>query len=132
MFDSSQRRVCEVRPRRTNTPLHALTLLNDLSLLEASRALARTALSIRHDETSRIDFIFQAVLSREPMDTERQVLNRELERTLNHYKSVPRDAERFLQFGQPEQRRTQVPSQLAAYTVLTSLVFNLDEAMTHE
>ena len=40
LFDSSQRRVCEVRSRRTNTPLHALTLMNDLSLREAAREIA--------------------------------------------------------------------------------------------
>ncbi|MFK7778211.1 MAG: PSD1 and planctomycete cytochrome C domain-containing protein, partial [Gimesia sp.] len=36
LFDSAQRRVCEVRSRRTNTPLQALTLLNDVTILEAS------------------------------------------------------------------------------------------------
>ncbi|MGB0580792.1 MAG: PSD1 and planctomycete cytochrome C domain-containing protein, partial [Limisphaerales bacterium] len=41
LFDSSQRRMCEVRPRRTNTPLHALTLLNDTSMLESARHIAR-------------------------------------------------------------------------------------------
>ncbi len=44
LFDSAQRRSCEVRTPRTNTPLQALTLLNDENYLEASRALATRAL----------------------------------------------------------------------------------------
>ena len=47
LFDSAQRRVCEVGMRRTNTPLHALTLLNDVTMLESSRALAESVTSIQ-------------------------------------------------------------------------------------
>ena len=132
LFDSSQRRVCEVRPRRTNTPLHALTLLNDLSILEASRALARTALLTQPDTESRVAFIFTTIVSRKPTDNEEQILTRELSSAIEFYRAEPEEAKRFLQFGQPEQQTTNMPSELSAYTVLTSLVFNLDEAITHE
>ena len=132
LFDSSQRRVCEVRQRRTNTPLHALTLLNDLSLLESSRALARSALAQQTDASSAIEFIFRSVLARRPTEAERNILTRELQRALSHYRETPQDAKRLLQFGQPEHRETTHPIKLAAYTVVTSMAYNLDEAITHE
>ncbi|MCP4192346.1 MAG: DUF1553 domain-containing protein [Planctomycetaceae bacterium] len=132
LFDSSQRRVCEVRPRRTNTPLHALTLLNDLSMLEASRALARTAVNRQPDAEARLDFIFASIVTRTATETEAQILNRELLRAIEFYQAKPDEAKRFLEFGQPEQQVTSNPAELAAYTVLASLVFNLDEAITHE
>lgn len=132
LFDSAQRRVCEVRPRRTNTPLHALTLLNDLSLREAARALAREALT-RHDSQRRqLDWIFTRVLSRPPSQREVQVLLRELQAASRHYRQSPQDARRMLEFGQPEQRGGERPQHLAALSVVAGMVLNLDEAITHE
>ena len=132
LFDSAQRRVCEVRPRRTNTPLHALTLLNDLNVLEASRGLARTALARENEVSSRIEFVYESVLSRPPTAAENAVLTRELQRARKYYRQKPEDARRLLRFGQPEQRQTDDPAELAAYLVVTSMVYNLDEAITHE
>ena len=132
LFDSAQRRVCEVRPRLTNTPLHALTLLNDLTMLESARGLARHAL--RQDATAaeRLAAIFHRVVAREPSHDELSVLRRELERALAHYQTDSQDAIRLLQFGQPEARPTDQPAELAAYLVTASLILNLDEAITHE
>lgn len=132
LFDSAQRRVCEVRPRRTNTPLHALTLLNDLTLLESSRAIARKAIEMDGDVADRAERIHKAILSRPPTSTERDVLVRELNRALGYYRAHPDDAAAFLDFGQPELRPTDQLVETAAYTVLASLIFNLDEAITHE
>lgn len=132
LFDSAQRRVCETRPRRTNTPLQALTLLNDLSMLESSRALARSALASRDERPARIATIFQSILTRLPDKDEYAVLDRELTTALAHYQEVPEDARQLQQFGQPEQRKTTDAVELAAYTLVTSLIYNLDEAITSE
>ena len=132
LFDSSQRRVCEVRPRRTNTPLQALTLLNDLSIREASRELARTALKEQQDSEARLEFMFRRVVSRQPSSVEKSVLARELENAILHYRETPADAVTVLDFGQPEKRVTHKPQEVAAYTIVASLLFNLDEAITHE
>ena len=131
LFDSAQRRVCEVRPRRTNTPLHALTLMNDLSMLESSRALARATRN-EEDAKSRVNLIFQSVLSRPPTANETNILLRELNRALAHYHGTPEDALQFLEFGQPEQRLAERSAELAGYMVVASMVYNLDEAITHE
>jgi hypothetical protein len=121
LFDSAQRRVCEVGMTRTNTPLQALTLLNDQTMMESSVALAKTML--KAEESVRLQRLYQAVLSREAAKHELVVLRRELDRALAHYKAHPDDAAKYLGTPNPE---------LAAYTLIASMVLNLDEAMTHE
>ena len=112
LFDSAQRRSCEVRTSRTNTPLQALTLLNDQTYLEASRVLGAFAPAE----------VFERVLSRKPDASEAAVLEREYGKALGYYASKPEDARR-LAGGSPE---------LAARMVVASLILNLDEAITHE
>ena len=132
LFDSSQRRVCEVRPRHTNTPMHALTLLNDLNMLASARALARRAVTAEQDAGARLDVISLAVLSRRLTSPERVVLQRELRQARAYYQRVPAQAVTLLAFGQPEQRPARQPVELAAYLLVASMMYNLDEAITHE
>jgi hypothetical protein len=128
LFDSAQRRSCEVRTSRTNTPLQALTLLNDENYLEASRALAALVLG----KPQPIQEMSLRVLSRQLREPELTVLTRELERALDHYRNHPDDAVTFLARGQFEPDLSLPASELAAHTIVASLLFNLDEAMTHE
>ncbi len=128
LFDSAQRRTCEVRTSRTNTPLQALTLLNDENYLEASRALAILVLNKPqplHEMTLRI-------LSRLPNEVELAILERERDRALAHFRSQPRDAVAFLTRGQTQLEDDLSAPELASYTVVASLLFNLDEAISHE
>ena len=112
LFDTAQRRSCEVRTARTNTPLQALTLLNDQTYLEASRVLA----------SATVPEIFERVLGRRPDAKEAGVLARQYEKALAHYKAAPGDAAK-LSGSTPE---------TAARMVVASLILNLDEAITHE
>jgi hypothetical protein len=109
---------------RTNTPLQALTLLNDQTMREASQALAAEMLVRSQPPSQRLDWLTRQVLSRPATAQEIQVLSRELDRALKHYRHQPGDAEKFL--GQ------KAPPELAAHTLIASLVLNLDEALTHE
>jgi hypothetical protein len=130
LFDSAQRRSCEVRTGRTNTPLQALTLLNDGTYMEAARELAVQMLDL--PEEHRFEHLYNAVLSRNPTSAEAGVLRRKLDTALAYYGSHATDAEKFLQFGQrPPKPGTDLRA-LAAHTLLASLTLNLDEAITHE
>jgi hypothetical protein len=138
LFDSAQRRVCEVRESRTNTPLQALTMLNDANYLSASRALAEQAIRVANDSGSRIGELTRLVLSRPPTDLEQKILSRELDRALAYYRAHPKDAETFLEQTN-FQFRTKVQSaepldtgELAAMTLAASLTLNFDEALNHE
>jgi hypothetical protein len=122
LFDTAQRRTCEVGVSRTNTPLQALTLLNDRTMMEASRTLAAQMLQRPAEE--RLRFVFERVLSRQPDEREMSVLKRELDRALTHFRAHPDDAAGYLS--------DKALPELAAHTVVASLVLNLDEAITHE
>ncbi|WP_417375365.1 PSD1 and planctomycete cytochrome C domain-containing protein [Gimesia maris] len=132
LFDSAQRRVCEVQPRRTNTPLQALTLLNDQSILESSRELARMAIQRKKTVEKRLDFIAQHTLSRTLQQRESEVLKQEQQQSFAYYRKKPDEALKLISSGQPPAENKVSPEELAAYMVVASMVFNLDEAMTHE
>jgi hypothetical protein len=119
LFDSAQRRVCEVSMSRTNTPLQALTLLNDQTIMEASQGLAKRMLAAKAEE--RLPMLYEAVLSRKATAKELSVLQRELDRALTHYREHPEDA-----------RKLKTSPELAAHALVATLVLNLDEAITHE
>ncbi|NBV22122.1 MAG: DUF1553 domain-containing protein [Proteobacteria bacterium] len=132
LFDSAQRRVCEVRTPRTNTPLQALTLLNDATFLEASRALAAKVLASEAKPEDRLAEIYRCILSRAPSASEATVLKREFDRALTHYRTQAEDAGKLVSSAQTRPDPKANPAELAAYTVVASLVYNLDEAITHE
>ena len=132
LFDSAQRRVCEVRLPRTNTPLHALALLNDENYLDAARALAIGSLRDVRGCAEPVRWLEERVLGRTPQPAEQSILQRELERARSHYGQNPGDARRLLARRGTVAPADLDPSELAARAVLAGLVLNLDEAMTHE
>jgi hypothetical protein len=132
LFDSAQRRVCEVNTRRTNTPLQALTLMNDLSMLEASRQIAANVWEEHTKDSARINALFNTILSRSPSKSERAVALRELKRARAHYHNEPEDALRFVERGQTLLANFDNLTELAAGMLVSSMILNLDEALTHE
>jgi hypothetical protein len=127
LFDSAQRRSCEVRNARTNTPLQALTLLNDKTYLEASRVLSERSLNLPVNR--RLQTIHQRVLARQPDARELGILVREYERALAYYQQSPAAASEFAQVGQSVKNTS---PELAATMIVASMILNLDEAITHE
>ncbi|MCC9640993.1 PSD1 and planctomycete cytochrome C domain-containing protein [Rhodopirellula sp. JC740] len=143
LFDSAQRRVCEVGVRRTNTPLHALTLMNDTTMLEASRALADEAVaaddkSKSKSDTTKIAWTEQAnaiamrVLSRELSQDELVSLQSVWDRALAYYDKHPESAVSYCTVGQRPPPTLEHAPPTAAWQTTASLLLNLDEAMTRE
>ena len=128
LFDSAQRRVCEVSNRRTNTPLHALILMNDLTMLEASRALADAV----SENPSPLPQLANRILSRELEERERAVIEREWKKALDYYRSHPSEAVRFTSVGQQASLPEDAAPEVAAWMTVASLLLNLDEAISHE
>jgi len=132
LFDSAQRRVCEVRTSRTNTPLHALTLLNGTPNLEASRALADLAAGEGQSNAAPAQRMAKRILNRRLSPKELAVLEREHQRAVAYYREHPEAAITFATVGQQEPPpRDQAPA-TAAWMTIGSLLLNLDEAMTRE
>ena len=76
-FDATARLACTVKRSRTNTPLQALTLLNDPVYVEAAEALAKRAVdeNVRASLFEQLDYAFRICTSRQPTDTERNALH---------------------------------------------------------
>ena len=132
-FDASDREVCTVHVKRTNTPLQALNAMNDPTFVEAARNLAENVLrGERHSRTERIEATYRSVLSREPRPAESKALEALLQSFLEEFSADPEAAEQLLGVGDSTWNRDFDPSELAAYTGIASLVLNLDEAVTKQ
>jgi hypothetical protein len=133
LFDTASRQVCTVRVARTNTPLQALTLLNDITYVEASRAFAeRTLKQGGATPQQRLAFAFQTATARPPKPQEMAVLERSLRRWQERYRRHPEEARRLIAVGESKPDPALDPSELAAYTGVCSLILNLDEVLSKE
>ena len=134
LFDSAQRRVCEVGVRRTNTPLHALTLMNDTTMLEASRALADSVVcDLQHSEWhDQMQQLSRRVLSRDMKPSELAEVYALWVTARRKFLSDPEQAQRYTTIGQQESPRQEVLTDTAAWMTVASMMLNLDEAISYE
>jgi mono/diheme cytochrome c family protein len=132
-FDAPDREKCTARRAQTNTPLQALVLLNDPTYVEAARALAqRVILEGGKDPKARIAYAFRLATARKPSKNEINVLQTLLDGRLNAYRKDRQGALKLLAVGEsPRNPRLDV-AELAAYTTVTSVIFNLDETVTKQ
>jgi hypothetical protein len=132
-FDAAGREACTVRAARTNTPLQALALLNEITFVEAARALAQRALLEGGAAPGeRIALVFRLALARTPSDAERAVLLASYERQLALFKDQPAAAAKLLAVGESPADARCDASELAALATVASLILNLDEVVTKE
>jgi hypothetical protein len=132
-FDSASRQICTVKHLRTNSPLHALTTLNDVTYIEAARVLAQRVLaSDAAGPGERITALFRRVLARRPTSEELSVLSASLGRLKGEFAADPQAAARFLAVGESKRDESLDPVEHAAYAALASGVLNLDEALNKE
>ncbi|HLK60412.1 MAG TPA: DUF1553 domain-containing protein, partial [Chthonomonadaceae bacterium] len=133
MFDSSVRNTCKVRLTITSTPLHALTTLNDVTWVEAGRALAEHVMKeAGTDPDARLSEAFRRVCARRPAPDELRILHRSLNRALAAYRADPKAAEAYLKAGESLRDTTLDPVEHAAYAGVCLAIYNLDEALTRE
>jgi hypothetical protein len=133
LFDVPSRETCRVRRSRTNTPLQALTMLNDVTYVEAARALAiRMMREGGATPESRLAFAFRVTLSRPPLPEESRILLGSLEKRLAHYRANPKAAGQLLVEGDLLNDPWLKDPDVAAYTILASTILNMDEAVTRE
>ncbi len=131
-FDSASRQVCTVKQVRTNTPLHALAILNDPTYVEAARALAERVLThAGPSDGERLDLLYRLVLCRQPTDRERTILLASLTRVRKEY-ADPVAARKLLSVGESKRNETLDLREHAAYTALCTAILNLDETLTRE
>jgi hypothetical protein len=133
VFDATAREQCVVRETRTNTPLQALNLMNDVTYVEAARMLAeRMLLTVSTGPRGRLAWAFRAVTSRPPDGMEQETLLENLNAQLAYFRGRPREAEKLLMIGEKRNDARLNPAELAAYAMTASLILNLDEAITKQ
>jgi hypothetical protein len=132
-FDSPNREQCTVSENRTNSPLQALDLMNDVAFLEASRKLAeRIMVEGGTSKQQRAAYGYRLLLARAPNPAQLAVLLKMLDNLESTYRRDPAAAAQFLKQGDSPIRPNFDVSELAAYTGLASLLLNLDETITKQ
>ncbi len=131
-FDAPSRETCQVKRPRTNTPLQALELLNDVAYVEAARALAQLMIAEGGSVDDRITFAFRRATARKPSPAELTVLRAGLERYRAAYGSNKESALQLIWHGDSPLDPKVDPVELAAYLATASVILNLDETITQE
>jgi hypothetical protein len=130
MFDASNRDQCEVKRSKTNTPLQALIMLNDHSVLEASRAFAQRLLTEQNSVDDKINKAFQTIICRKPSDKEKTILKDYFNEQLTLFKNKKLDAEKTLTIGASPINKQVDLNESAALMKVVSTIYNMEEAIT--
>lgn len=130
LLNAPPRDVFCVRRELTNTPLAAFVTMNDEQFVEASRALASKAMKISGETSSRLDYLTMRLISRELTPEEKQVAIKTLEQALKKFKEAPKEAAQFVSVGASPPDPSLPVEELAAWTLVSSQIFNLDETLT--
>jgi hypothetical protein len=130
-FDGPSREAFCARRERSNTPLQALQLMNDVQHVEAARSLAaRTLAASAVDDAGRIDWLFRTVLARDAEPGERDVVAKSLAAHRQRYAADPAAATTLISHGESRLPEHVEPVELAAWTLVANTLLNLDETLT--
>jgi hypothetical protein len=125
IFDASNRDQCEVRRGKTNTPLQALVMMNDPTVLEASRVLAQHLVT----NDNFVTLAFRQIVCRHPTQKESTVLNDYYNDQLKSFQTKQQDAKKTLNVGEYPHANTD-PAKTAALMKVIELIYNLEETIT--
>lgn len=131
IFDAPNRDLCEVRRQKTNTPLQALALQNDVQVLECAKVLASNVGSNGTKDEELVETLFERILLRKADDDELSTLTDYLQECRKKFESEPAEADALLKVGTKEVievRRTET----AALMMVAQVLYNLDETITKE
>ena len=128
-FDAPNREQSCVRRDRTNTPLQALQLMNDVQHYEAARGFAQRIMASASSPEARILFAYRSVLARPPTAEESAVLQEFYQHQLAKYQNTPAEATKAIHFGESKPPPDLGAPELASWTLVANLLLNLDEAI---
>lgn len=130
-FDAPSRERCTARRERTDTPLQALELMNDVQYFEAARHLGyRMIEQGGANAADRLRYGFRLVTARPPCDSECAVLAQTLQAQRARYDADAAAAKKVISVGESPVPSDVPPAELAAYTMVANLLLNLDEVVT--
>ena len=129
-FDAPPREECTGIRTEANTPLQALTLLNDPGFVEAATGLARLGLEGEGDDRQRLQQLFERVLTRQPSTAELDSLSAFLESQRDHFRTQPEDAAKLPRSIPGAWPKRPEPAELAAWVSVGRALLNLHETIT--
>jgi cytochrome c553 len=131
IFDAPNRDLCEVRRQKTNTPLQALAMQNDVQVLEGAKVLANNVHQMSLGEQERIEALFAKVLLRAPKSEELDLLSDYYEASLEKFEANEEDADKLLKVGE-KKLSIEEKENVAALMMVAQVLYNLDETITKE
>ena len=130
-FDAPNREQSCTYRERSNTPLQALQLMNDVQHFEAARALAERMMAEGGaTPAERIAYAYRTVLARPPESVEMEIVSAQLAAHLARYQADEAAAKKAIAHGESKPRADLPPAELAAYTLVANMILNLDETLT--
>ncbi|MHB1079867.1 MAG: PSD1 and planctomycete cytochrome C domain-containing protein [Prosthecobacter sp.] len=133
LFDAPTREICTVKRSRTNTPLQALSLLNEVTFVEAARSLAQQMM--QHGGTTpeqRIAYGYERATARAIDPTALKQLTTGLKQRITEFQAKPAEATALISQGATKADATLNPAELAAYTTTAAVLLNLDRVITRD
>ncbi len=131
IFDAPTRDFCEVRRQKTNTPLQALALQNDVQVLEAARVLSQTIVAEKENPNEMVDETFRSILIRKPSVDELELLETYYTNAWEDFNADKQSAEKLIAQGNYPVTETD-PVKTAALMLTAQVIYNLDETITKE
>lgn len=130
LFDASNRDQCEVKRSKTNTPLQALIMMNDPTILEASRVLAQRLMAEPGAPEEKIQQAFRLIICRKALKEESKILIAYFNEQLYLFRQNKLDAAATLKVGEYPPANVKDKPVLAALMKTINTIYNLEEAIT--
>ncbi|WP_132050728.1 PSD1 and planctomycete cytochrome C domain-containing protein [Pseudocnuella soli] len=129
MFDASNRDQCEVKRLQTNTPLQALVMMNDPTVLEASRVLAQRLLVEKASTDERLRTAFRRIICRNANQKEFSILKNYHDAQLAQFRQGKLDAVKTLNVGEYPHNEQLNKAAAAALMKVVNMIYNMEEAI---
>jgi hypothetical protein len=131
VLDAPDREVCIVRRSTTNTPLQALTLLNDPIFVEAARKFAERVMTEGgKSPDARLTLAFRLATGHSPNERELNILRDALAKMLAAFQKDDAGARSLIHVGAAKSDSSIPAAELAAWTAVANIILNMDETIT--
>jgi hypothetical protein len=130
MFDASNRDQCEVRRLNTNTPLQALIMMNNPTVLEAARVLSEKISAQQKSSSQKIILAFRLIVCRKPSDKELKILEDYYDDQIQQFQQKNLSALKTLNAGEYQHIKNIDENAAAALMKVITAIYNLEETIT--
>ena len=129
LFDASNRDQCEVKRTQTNTPLQALMMMNDPTVLEASRVFAEALMEEKTATDEKIKKAFHRIICRSANTKEINILKSYFDDQLKQFQQKQLNATETLNVGEYPGDKKVDANTTAALMKTISMMYNMEEAI---